>query len=91
MRARWLGPERGTIALGVVLLVVGVLALLGRLLSVDVLGLGWPLFVVARRALGSAWQAAIVLAWLATQWRDGYSAAVVDLRAGRRPLTELER
>jgi hypothetical protein len=36
-------------------------------------------------------EAAIVLAWLATQWRDGYSAAVVDLRAGRRPLTELER
>lgn len=34
-------------------------------------------------------EAAIVLAWLATQWRDGYSAAVVDLRAGRRPLTEL--
>src|ERR1041385_2889164 len=31
-------------------------------------------------------EAAIVLAWLATQWRDGYSAAVVDLRAGRRPL-----
>jgi len=26
--------------------VVGVLALLGRLLSVDVLGLGWPLFVL---------------------------------------------
>ncbi len=34
-------------------------------------------------------EAAIVLAWLATQWRDGYSAAVVDLRAGRRPLTEI--
>jgi hypothetical protein len=34
-------------------------------------------------------EAAIVLAWLATQWRDGYTAAVVDLRAGRRPLTEL--
>lgn len=34
-------------------------------------------------------EAAIVLAWLATQWRDGYSAAVSDLRAGRRPLTEL--
>ena len=46
MRAWWLGPERGTIALGVVLLVVGVLALLGRLLSIDVLGLGWPLFVL---------------------------------------------
>jgi len=46
MRAGWLGPERGTIALGLVLLVVGVLALLGRLLSIDVLGLGWPLFVL---------------------------------------------
>ncbi len=34
-------------------------------------------------------EAAIVLAWLAAQWRDGYSAAVVDLREGRRPLTEL--
>jgi hypothetical protein len=34
-------------------------------------------------------EAAIVLAWLATQWRDGYTAAVSDLRAGRRPLTEL--
>lgn len=36
-------------------------------------------------------EAAIVLAWLATQWRDGYRAAVVDLRAGRRPLTETEQ
>ena len=36
-------------------------------------------------------EAAIVLAWLATQWRDGYRAAVVDLRAGRRPLTESEQ
>ena len=34
-------------------------------------------------------EAAIVLAWLAAQWRDGYSAAVVDLREGRLPLTEL--
>src|SRR5260221_12685707 len=34
-------------------------------------------------------EAAIVLACLTTQWRDGYSAAVVDLRAGRKPLTEL--
>jgi hypothetical protein len=34
-------------------------------------------------------EASIVLAWLAAQWRDGYSAAVVDLREGRRPLTEL--
>ena len=46
MRWRWLGPERGTVALGVVLVAVGVLALLGRLLSIDILGLGWPLFVL---------------------------------------------
>ena len=36
-------------------------------------------------------EAAIMLAWLATQWRDGYTAAVTDLRAGRRPLTELSQ
>jgi hypothetical protein len=46
MQARPLGPERGTIALGVALLVIGALALLGRLLSIDILGLGWPLFVL---------------------------------------------
>jgi len=40
------GPERGTIALGVALVVIGGLALLGRLLSIDILGLGWPLFVL---------------------------------------------
>jgi hypothetical protein len=39
-------PERGTVALGVALLVIGGLALLGRLLSIDILGLGWPLFVL---------------------------------------------
>jgi len=41
-----LGPERGTIALGVALLAIGGLALLGRALSIDILGLGWPLFVL---------------------------------------------
>jgi hypothetical protein len=41
-----LGPERGTIALGLTLLVIGGLALLGRALSIDILGLGWPLFVL---------------------------------------------
>jgi hypothetical protein len=46
MQAGRLGPERGTIALGVALLVIGVLALLGRLLAIDILGLGWPLFVL---------------------------------------------
>ena len=39
-------PERGTIVLGIVLLAIGGLALLGRLLSIDILGLGWPLFVL---------------------------------------------
>ena len=46
MHAGPLGSERGTIALGIVLLVIGGLALLGRLLSIDILGLGWPLFVL---------------------------------------------
>jgi hypothetical protein len=41
-----MGSERGTIALGVALLVIGALALLGRALSIDILGLGWPLFVL---------------------------------------------
>ena len=41
-----LGPERGTVALGVALLAIGGLALLGRALSIDILGLGWPLFVL---------------------------------------------
>jgi hypothetical protein len=38
--------ERGTVALGVALVVIGGLALLGRALSIDILGLGWPLFVL---------------------------------------------
>jgi len=38
--------ERGTVILGLVLVVIGVLALLGRALSIDILGLGWPLFVL---------------------------------------------
>jgi hypothetical protein len=46
MSLRQMGPERGTIALGVALLVVGGLALIGRILSIDILGLGWPLFVL---------------------------------------------
>jgi hypothetical protein len=39
-------PERSTVVLGIVLLAIGGLALLGRLLSIDLLGLGWPLFVL---------------------------------------------
>ena len=46
MQTGRLGPERGTIALGIALLVIGGLALLGRALSIDILGLGWPLFVL---------------------------------------------
>lgn len=39
-------PKRGTVVLGIALVVIGVLALLGRYLSIDILGLGWPLFVL---------------------------------------------
>jgi hypothetical protein len=38
--------ERGTVILGLVLVVIGALALLGQALSIDILGLGWPLFVL---------------------------------------------
>lgn len=38
--------ERSTIVLGLALVVVGGLALLGRALSIDIFGLGWPLFVL---------------------------------------------
>lgn len=40
------GGRRGSIVLGVVLVIVGLLALLGRQLDVDVLAVGWPLFVI---------------------------------------------
>lgn len=41
------GPQRrGTLILGAVLLLVGVLALAGRSLGVDVFDLGWPLLVI---------------------------------------------
>ncbi len=35
-----------TIVLGLVLVIIGGLALIGRVLSIDILGLGWPLFVL---------------------------------------------
>ena len=38
--------DRGTIVLGIALVVIGGLALLGRGLNVDILGLGWPIFVL---------------------------------------------
>jgi hypothetical protein len=39
--------RRGTIALGLALVILGGLALLGRMFSIDLLGLGWPIFVLA--------------------------------------------
>ena len=39
--------RRGTILLGLALVILGGLALLGRALSIDLLGLGWPIFVLA--------------------------------------------
>ena len=38
--------RRGSLVLGAVLVVVGLLALLGRSLDVDVVAVGWPLFVI---------------------------------------------
>lgn len=39
--------ERGAIVLGIVLVVVGGLTLLGRALAIDVLGIGWPVLIIA--------------------------------------------
>ena len=39
--------RRGTILLGLALVILGGLALLGRAFSIDLLGLGWPIFVLA--------------------------------------------
>ena len=39
--------RRGTVVLGLALVVLGGLALVGRALSIDLLGLGWPIFVLA--------------------------------------------
>ncbi len=42
------GPgERGALVLGVVLIVLGALALAGRALSIDLFGIGWPVLVIA--------------------------------------------
>ena len=40
------GGRRGSIVLGAILVVAGLLALLGRQLDVNVLAIGWPLFVL---------------------------------------------
>ena len=37
----------GTILLGLALVLLGGIALAGRLLDIDLLGLGWPIFVLA--------------------------------------------
>jgi hypothetical protein len=39
--------RRGTILLGLALVILGGLALAGRLMNIDLLGLGWPIFVLA--------------------------------------------
>jgi hypothetical protein len=39
--------RRGTILLGLALVILGGLALAGRMLNIDLLGLGWPIFVLA--------------------------------------------
>jgi hypothetical protein len=42
------GPgERGAIVLGIVLIVLGALTLAGRAFAVDILGIGWPILVLA--------------------------------------------
>ncbi len=39
--------RRGIVILGLVLVVVGALTLVGRLVSIDVFGIGWPILVIA--------------------------------------------
>ena len=63
------GSERRTIALGVALLVIGGLALLGRALSIDILGLGWPLFVLVPGVL-------LFVAGLSVGGRGGLALAI---------------
>lgn len=38
--------ERGAIVLGIVLVVLGAVTLVGQAVSIDVLGIGWPLLVI---------------------------------------------
>ncbi|HJW22050.1 MAG TPA: hypothetical protein VJ506_06450, partial [Candidatus Limnocylindrales bacterium] len=38
--------RRGAIAVGVVLIVLGLAALVGRVVSLDLFSIGWPLFVL---------------------------------------------
>ena len=46
MRLSGSDSDRRTVVLGLALVIIGGLALLGRALSIDILGLGWPLFVL---------------------------------------------
>lgn len=39
--------RRGTVVLGLALVILGGLALVGRTFQIDLLGLGWPIFVIA--------------------------------------------
>src|SRR6266508_6156086 len=40
------GGRRGSVVLGVILVVVGLLAIVGRQLDVNIVAIGWPLFVI---------------------------------------------
>ena len=61
--------RRATIILGLALVVVGGLALLGRYLQVDLLGLGWPVFVIVPGI-------ALVVAGLAVGGKPGLGLAI---------------
>ena len=60
--------RRGAVAIGVVLIVLGLLALVGQAVSVDVFSIGWPLFVLVpglamfATAVGIGGRAGIALA-----------------------------
>ena len=61
--------RRGTMVLGLALVILGGLALLGRVLSIDLLGLGWPIFVIAPGI-------ALFAAALAVGGRSGLALAI---------------
>ncbi len=60
--------RRGAVAVGIVLIVIGVVALLGRAISIDLFSIGWPLFVLVpglvmfATAVGIGGRAGIALA-----------------------------
>ena len=61
--------RRGTIVLGLALVIFGGLALLGRVFAIDLLGLGWPIFVIAPGI-------ALFVAGLAVGGRAGLGLAI---------------